>query len=141
MRTTHNGEQPFVCEKGPQNRSDCACGRRFTKKSSLNRHQRFQIVHAAPETHESHIMGLDISELRKKPHLWEAFFEVVEVLTTRDRLQIFGKGSDELLALCADNVIDREENNIEIRSENSIDLEQVRSIDDIEQKLYFRLVS
>lgn len=141
MRTAHGGEKRFVCEKGPRNRSDCVCGARFTKKSSLNRHQRPRIVHPAPETQEYNILGLEISELRKNPDLWEAFFEVVEVPATWDDLQLFGNSSDELLELCEANVIDREGNGMEIQSENSINVEQVRSFEDIETKLYLRLVA
>lgn len=136
MKTVHKGYKPYVCEAR-------FCGKSFTVKSSLNRHQ---ASHHEPwtsyvfsATHYDDIFGVDVSKLRKEPHLWEAFMKLVEVSIIRN-LPFSGENSAELLALSAVNVTGPEIDSIDMHPDNDVDSNEMRSPEDIEIKLYNRLV-
>lgn len=138
MRASHEGYKPFVCEVGPANQSGCACGARFTKKSSLNRHQRPWLAYGTLEKVGNGCLSRDISDLRKTPELWSEFVEVVESSIIKEGLHLSSESSDGLLALCADTTVDIEAKDTELQSRDGVN-EQV-SRDDVETDLYLRLV-
>ncbi|ETN37780.1 uncharacterized protein HMPREF1541_07403 [Cyphellophora europaea CBS 101466] len=98
IKAVHLGDRPYVCEVNEANWSGCACGRRFTTKYSLNRHQ--QRLHEVSTTATTlSLLDRDVAELRQDPSLWDAFIEALEK-TFHENQALYRSDVDELLVLC-----------------------------------------